>query len=74
MVTTFGKPTAQPYDKPGAYFKWPWPIQKVYKFDQRVHLMIKKDGKLIDKVLRPTLFVPMTGKAQREAGAGGAKP
>jgi hypothetical protein len=24
------------YDQPGAYFKWPWPIQKVYKFDQRV--------------------------------------
>jgi len=21
VVTTFGKPTAQPYDKPGAYFK-----------------------------------------------------
>ena len=41
------------------------------KFDQRVHLMIKKDGKLVDKVLRPTLFVPMTGKAQREAPAGG---
>jgi membrane protease subunit HflC len=36
VVTTFGKPTAQPYDQPGAYFKWPWPIQKVYKFDQRV--------------------------------------
>ena len=36
VVTTFGKPTAQPYDKPGAYFKWPWPIQKVYKFDQRI--------------------------------------
>lgn len=36
VVTTFGKPTAQPYDKPGPYFKWPWPIQKVYKLDQRV--------------------------------------
>ncbi len=36
VVTTFGKPTARPYDQPGAYFKWPWPIQKVYKFDQRV--------------------------------------
>jgi len=36
VVTTFGKPTAQPYDKPGAYLKWPWPIQKVYKFDQRI--------------------------------------
>src|SRR5277367_4617988 len=36
VVTTFGKPTAHPYVEPGAYFKWPWPIQKVYKFDQRV--------------------------------------
>jgi len=36
VVTTFGKPTAQPYDKPGAYLKWPWPIQKVYKFDRSV--------------------------------------
>src|SRR5277367_5700560 len=36
VVTTFGKPTTQPYVEPGAYFKWPWPIQKVYKFDQRV--------------------------------------
>ena len=43
------------------------------RFDQRVHLMIKKDGKLIDKVLKPTLFVPMTGEAQKEA-AKGAKP
>jgi membrane protease subunit HflC len=35
VVTTFGKPVAN-IDQPGAYFKWPWPIQKVYKFDQRV--------------------------------------
>jgi membrane protease subunit HflC len=36
VVATFGRPTGQSYDKPGAYFKWPWPIQKVYKYDQRV--------------------------------------
>ena len=36
VVATFGKPTGESYDKPGAYFKWPWPIQKVYKYDQRV--------------------------------------
>ncbi len=35
VVTTFGKPVNN-IDKPGAYFKWPWPIQKVYKFDQRI--------------------------------------
>jgi membrane protease subunit HflC len=36
VVATFGKPTGRAYDQPGAYFKWPWPIQKVYKYDQRV--------------------------------------
>jgi membrane protease subunit HflC len=35
VVTTFGKPVRN-LTEPGAYFKWPWPIQKVYKFDQRV--------------------------------------
>lgn len=35
VVTTFGKPVSN-IDKPGAYFKWPWPIQNVYKFDKRI--------------------------------------
>jgi membrane protease subunit HflC len=36
VVTTFGKPS-RTVDKPGGpYWKWPWPIQKVYKFDQRI--------------------------------------
>jgi modulator of FtsH protease HflC len=35
VVTTFGKPVRN-LTEPGAYFKWPWPVQKVYKFDQRV--------------------------------------
>lgn len=37
------------------------------RFNQVVHLMVKRNGKLTDKELRPTLFVPMTGRAQREA-------
>ena len=36
LVTTFGKPTGAPIDEPGAYFKWPWPIQKVHLFDKRI--------------------------------------
>lgn len=36
VVTTFGRLAPHPYDQPGAYFKWPWPIQKVYKFDARI--------------------------------------
>ena len=47
------------------------------KFDQRVHLMVKKDGKLVDTATpQPTLFVPMTGRAQQEAkkATEGSKP
>jgi membrane protease subunit HflC len=36
VVTTFDKPS-RPIDKPGLYFKWPRPIQKVYSFDKRIH-------------------------------------
>jgi membrane protease subunit HflC len=35
VVTTFGRAT-RPITEPGAYFKWPWPIQMVHRFDQRV--------------------------------------
>lgn len=37
VLTTFAKPSAEPIDKPGLYFKWPLPIQKVYRFDKRIH-------------------------------------
>ena len=37
MVTTFGKPTDQKTE-PGWYFKWPFPIQKVHKFDSRMRV------------------------------------
>jgi protein-L-isoaspartate(D-aspartate) O-methyltransferase len=39
------------------------------RFNQVVHLIIKKDGQRIDKELKPTLFVPMTGRALKEAAA-----
>ena len=36
--------------------------------------MVKEKGKLVQKAkLRPTLFVPMTGQAQKEAAAKAAK-
>ncbi len=43
------------------------------RFHQMVHLMVKRDGKLIDRELRPTLYVPMTGRAQKEAPPAAAK-
>jgi len=35
VVTTFGRVSTPA--GPGAHFRWPWPIQSVHKFDQRVH-------------------------------------
>lgn len=40
------------------------------RYKQSVYIMFKKGGKLTEgKAIRPTLFVPMTGRAQREAAA-----
>ena len=36
------------------------------RFTQSIYLVFKKDGRLIKKELKPTLFVPMTGKALQE--------
>ena len=35
VVTTFGRVSHSA--DPGAHFRWPWPIQSVHKFDQRIH-------------------------------------
>ena len=37
FVNHLGKNSA-PIEDPGLRFKWPWPIQNVYKFDKRVHV------------------------------------
>ena len=74
VVTTFGKPT-RPITEPGFNLKWPWPIQKVHKFDQRTHNF---EGKLEQvmtsngypvtisvyvgwKISDPTVFFPRFG-------------
>jgi modulator of FtsH protease HflC len=38
VVTTFGKPVRNinGLTDAGLYFKWPWPVQRVYKFDGRI--------------------------------------
>jgi membrane protease subunit HflC len=53
VVTTFGKPE-RAIEQPGLYLRWPWPIQKVYRFDSRVHVLegtfeetLTQDGKNI---------------------------
>ncbi len=37
LVTTFGKAT-RPLVEPGVHFKWPFPIQRVYRFDSRMRV------------------------------------
>ena len=36
---TFGEPARTPTTEPGLYFKWPWPIQNVVKFDKRIRVL-----------------------------------
>src|SRR5271170_4473320 len=61
VVTTFGKPTAHPCTEPGAYFKWPWPIQKVYKFDQRVQSFEDKFSETLTKDNNNLIVTVYTG-------------
>lgn len=35
VVTTFGRISGAPRE-PGLHLRWPWPIQQVYKFDERI--------------------------------------
>ncbi|MBI2926862.1 MAG: protease modulator HflC [Verrucomicrobia bacterium] len=41
VVTTFGQ-YSRSLKEPGAYLRWPWPIQSVYKFDNRIQNLERK--------------------------------
>ena len=41
VVTTFGS-YSRTINNPGLQFKWPWPIQKVYRFDNRLQNFERK--------------------------------
>lgn len=47
VLTTFGKPAANNIDQPNLYFKWPWPIQQVYRFDQRTQNFEDKPSEIL---------------------------
>jgi membrane protease subunit HflC len=82
VVTTFGNPT-RPITSPNLYFKWPWPIQKVWSFDRRVQNF---EGQLTEgltrdsfnlltsvyvgwKVSDPTAFFPRFAGSANPIGA-----
>jgi len=54
LVTTFGKPTRQ-ITEPGWYFKWPVPIQQVYKFDRRMRVLEAEIGETTTKGAVPII-------------------
>jgi len=82
VVTRFGKPT-RPVTKPGLKGKWPWPVEKVHKFDQRIYNFegkfeqgLTSDGYnlLITvyvgwKIEKPDLFFPRFGGSITRAEA-----
>jgi len=48
VVLTFGRPEERIYE-PGYHFKWPWPIQEVRRFDNRLHV---REGRLEESYTR----------------------
>jgi len=54
LVTTFGKPTRQ-ITEPDWYFKWPPPVQRVYKFDSRARVLEAEIGETTTKGAVPII-------------------
>jgi membrane protease subunit HflC len=54
LVTTFGKPTRQ-LTEPDWYFKWPPPVQRVYKFDSRARVLEAEIGETTTKGAVPII-------------------
>jgi membrane protease subunit HflC len=54
LVMTFGKPT-RGITEPGWYFKWPPPIQSVYKFDSRMRVLEAELGETTTKGADPII-------------------
>lgn len=44
VVTTFGRPVA--VVEPGLHFRWPYPFQKIYKFDHRIRCFEGGTGRI----------------------------
>ncbi|MBP7274585.1 MAG: protease modulator HflC [Kiritimatiellae bacterium] len=54
VMTTFGRPAANPLTEPGLYVRWPWPVQAAHRMDTRWHTLegpleqtLTKDGRTV---------------------------
>jgi len=54
LLTTFGRPTRE-LTEPGWYFRWPAPIQRVYKFDSRMRIFEANLGETTTKAVVPII-------------------
>ena len=50
VVTTFGRPEV--VEEPGLHFRWPYPFQKVYRFDKRIRCYEGSSGRLEETVTK----------------------
>ena len=78
VVTTFGKPE-RAIKEAGLYVRWPWPVQRIYHFDNRTHVVegpfeetLTKDGKNIIvavyagwRIKEPIQFLERVGDADK---------
>lgn len=60
VVTTFGK-YSRSLREPGAYFRLPWPIQSVYKFDNRLRNFERKFEQTLTKDAHNLLVTVFVG-------------
>ncbi len=60
VVTTFGR-YSRSLTEPGAYFRWPWPIQSVYKFDNRIQNFERKFEQTSTKDARNLMITVYVG-------------
>jgi membrane protease subunit HflC len=82
VVTTFGKVSHTA--EAGPHFRWPWPIQSVHKFDQRIHSFESKFEQVLTadgnnllvavyvgwKVNDPTIFLTrFSGDVEKAQGS-----
>ncbi len=54
LVTTFGRPTRE-ITEPGWYFRWPFPIQQIHKFDSRMRVLEVEMGETTTKGAVPII-------------------
>ena len=80
VVTTFGQPQTA-LTAPGLYVRWPWPVQRVYRYDARLHSLegaceqlLTQDGKnlLVGlyagwRISDPRLFLERVGTPAQAA-------